>query len=112
MPHGTWIKESPVSVTVCDAHGIILEMNDKAAATFQKDGGSALVGTNVLDCHPEPSKSQLKEMLKAQSTNCYTIESGGKRKLIYQVPWYENREYRGLVELSFEIPSEMPHFIR
>ena len=112
MPHETWTKESPVSVTVCDADGIILEMNDKAAATFQKDGGRALIGTNVLDCHPEPSKNQLKEMLETQSTNCYTIESGEKRTLIYQVPWYENCDYRGLVELSFEIPSEMPHFVR
>jgi transcriptional regulator with PAS, ATPase and Fis domain len=112
MPHETWIKESPVAVTVCDAHGIILEMNDKAAATFQKDGGRALIGTNVLDCHPEPSKNQLKEMLETQSTNCYTIESGGKRKLIYQVPWYDNRDYRGLVELCFDIPSEIPHFVR
>jgi len=112
MSHGTWIKESPVSVTVCDTRGMILDMNDKAVETFQKDGGRALIGKNVMDCHPEPSKSQLKEMLKTQSTNCYTIESGGKRKLIYQVPWYEHHEFRGLVELSFEIPSEVPHFIR
>ena len=112
MPNETWTKESPVSITVCDTHGIILDMNDKAVETFQKDGGRALIGTNVLDCHPEPSKSQLKDMLEKQTTNCYTIESNGKRKLIYQVPWYKNRDYAGLVELSFEIPSEMPHFVR
>ena len=36
----------------------------------------------------------------------------GVKKLIYQTPWYENGEFRGLVELSMEIPFEMPHYVR
>ena len=44
-----WIKEFPAAVTVCDEDGIILEMNDKAAKTFEKDGGYKLVGSNMLD---------------------------------------------------------------
>lgn len=31
------------AITVCDAEGIILEMNDKAAKTFEKDGSYRLV---------------------------------------------------------------------
>ena len=46
--HG-WIKEFPGAVTVCDSLGIIIEMNDKAAGTFEKDGGYALIGKNLLD---------------------------------------------------------------
>ncbi len=40
------------------------------------------------------------------------IGKNGVKKLIYQTPWIENGEFRGLVELSLEIPFEMPHFVR
>jgi len=107
-----WIKEFPSAVTVCDAEGIILEMNDKTAETFVMDGGLNLIGKNLIDCHPEPSKSKLLEMLKTQTKNIYTIEKNGKKKMIYQTPWYENGKYSGFVEISIDIPFDMPHFIR
>jgi transcriptional regulator with PAS, ATPase and Fis domain len=107
-----WIKEFPAAITVCDAEGIIIEMNNKSAKTFEKDGGLNLIGQNLIDCHPEPSKSQLKDMLKIHNTNVYTIEKNGVKKLIYQSPWLENDQYKGYVEISLEIPFDMPHFIR
>jgi transcriptional regulator with PAS, ATPase and Fis domain len=107
-----WQKEFQAAITICDANGIITYLNEKAVKIFEKDGGENLIGRNVLDCHPEPSKSQLKEMLLNQKTNVYTIEKNGTKKLIYQSPVYENGFYKGLVELSFEIPFEMEHFIR
>ena len=107
-----WVKEFQGAVTVCDREGIILEMNEKACKTFAKDGGAALVGKNVLECHPEPAKSKLKSMLAAGKSNAYTIEKNGIKKLIYQSPWYENGKYMGFVELSLEIPLKMPHFVR
>jgi transcriptional regulator with PAS, ATPase and Fis domain len=107
-----WVKEFSGAVTVCDPQGIIVEMNDKAAKTFGKDGGFALLATNVLDCHPEPARSKLENMLKEGSPNVYTIEKNGVKKLIYQSPIYENGIYAGFVELSLEIPIEMPHFKR
>ena len=36
----------------------------------------------------------------------------GQRKLIYQTPWRENGEVRGLVEISIVLPDEMPHYDR
>jgi transcriptional regulator with PAS, ATPase and Fis domain len=107
-----WIKEVSVAVTVCDAEGVITEMNDKSITTFQADGGAALIGQNLLDCHPEPSRTQVEGLLRDRITNAYTIEKAGKKKLIYQTPWYENGEFRGLVEMSLEIPFEMDHFVR
>lgn len=107
-----WVKEFPAAITVCDLNGIILEMNDKAAGTFAEDGGRGLIGKNVLDCHPEPARSQLEHMLDRQQKNVYTIEKKGKKKLIYQTPWYKDGVYTGFVELSIEIPFEMPNFIR
>jgi len=108
----TWIKEFQGAVTVCDPTGIVLEMNDKAALTFANDGGYELVGKNLLECHPEPARSHLLGLMAHQQVNVYTIEKKGKKKIIYQTPWYENGEYRGFVELSLELPLDMPHFVR
>lgn len=107
-----WIKEFPGAITVCDRNGIILTMNDKAIATFANDGGAALIGTNLFDCHPEPSRTKLRELMASEQTNCYTIEKKGIHKLIYQSPWYVNGEFGGLVEISVEIPHPLPHFVR
>ena len=112
MDKHSWIIEFPGSVTVCDKDGRIIEMNDAAVEVFAKDGGAKLIGTNVLDCHPEPSRSKLKEMMEAGRTNVYTIQKKGKKKLIYQAPWFEGSLYAGFVEISFEIPWDMPHFNR
>jgi len=112
MPMQDWLREFPGAITVCDADGIILSMNERAVETFAKDGGAALVGRNVLDCHPEPARSKLAAQLRGERVNVYTIEKGGVRKLIYQAPWYEDGTCRGLVELSLEIPETMPHFKR
>jgi PAS domain-containing protein len=110
-PHA-WVREFRGAVTVCDPAGVVLEMNDAAALVFEADGGRALIGRNILDCHPEPARIQLEEMLARREPNVYSIEKRGVKKLIYQVPWHRDGEYAGFLELSLEIPFEMPHFVR
>jgi len=112
MANLNWTKEFPAAITVIDAGGVIREMNDRAAAVFAADGGMALIGKNSLDCHPEPSHSKLVHLLKEPKPNIYTIEKGGARKLICQMPWYRDGEFAGLVEISIELPAEVPHFVR
>lgn len=112
MNHNLWIKSFTGAITVCDINGIILEMNDQAIESFQDEGGDKLIGTNVLNCHPEPARSKLAEMLKSHTSNIYTIEKHGLKKLIYQTPWYNNGVYAGIMEISLPIPSDIPHFIR
>lgn len=112
MSKPDWSTELPLAITVCDKDGVILEMNQRSIATFEKDGGAELLGTNVLDCHPEPSRTQLAEMLRTQAKNVYTIEKNGVKKLICQTPWYEQGEYKGFVELSIELPEGMKHMVR
>ncbi|MBO4645521.1 MAG: diguanylate cyclase [Bacteroidales bacterium] len=106
-----YFQQAPISVTICDKNGKILEMSDKAVTTFVKDGKS-LIGQSLLDCHPEPARSKLVAMLHDHNVNAYTIEKNGVKKLIYQMPWYEDGEFAGYIELSMEIPFEMPHFVR
>ena len=112
MTHHPWVQAFSGAVTVCDPDGVILEMNDKALQAFADQGGAALIGTNMLDCHPEPARTKTRELLDSRRTNVYTIEKRGQKKLIYQAPWYQGGQYRGFIELSLELPAEMPHFIR
>ena len=108
MTEHQWVKEFPGTIEVCDSNGTLLEMNDRA----KERDGQELLGTNILDCHPEPARTKLKQMLESGRPNIYTIEKRGKKKLIYQVPWYADGEYAGFVELALEIPETMPHFVR
>jgi transcriptional regulator with PAS, ATPase and Fis domain len=107
-----WIKEFSAAVTVCDKNGIILEMNNKSASTFAKDGGFELIGKNLYDCHPATAAKKIEELITEKKINIYTIEKNGVKKLVYQAPFWENSELKGLVEIVLEIPFEMPHFIR
>ncbi len=111
MDKYAWVEEFVGSVVVCAPDGIILEMNEKAVTLFQKRGGKLLLGSNLFDCHPEPARSKLKQLMEQRRTNIYTIEKKGVKKLIYQAPWYVNAEYRGFVEIGIEIPAATPHFI-
>jgi transcriptional regulator with PAS, ATPase and Fis domain len=112
VKHYPWAHEFPGAVTISDAHGIILEMNEKAAEVFAEDGGMDLIGSNIFDCHPEPARSKLIELYKTNKINAYTIEKNGKKKLIYQAPWFNQGQFAGYVELSLEIPFDLSHFIR
>lgn len=100
------------AITVCDREGIVVYMNERSKAVFAKSGGGDLVGKSLIGCHPEPSRSLLMKMLAEPTPNSYTIEKNGIRKMIHQTPWMENGEFKGVVEMSFEIPMEMPHHIR
>jgi len=107
-----YIKELNAAITVSDVEGKIIEMNDKAAKTLANDGGYELIGKNLFGCHSEQSNNIIKSLITENKTNVYTIEKNGVKKLIYQTPWYDNGELKGLVEISIEIPFEMPHHIR
>ena len=110
--NAAWVDKFPGSIMVCDREGIILEMNEEAGAQYRKHGGRALIGRNLLDCHPGASREKLAGMLADRITNCYTTEKNGVRRLVYQTPWYEGDEYKGYMELSLELPAEMPHYLR
>ncbi|MFH0734780.1 MAG: PAS domain-containing protein [bacterium] len=112
MNNTNWQNEFPSSITVCDKEGIIIYMNKKALETFKDEGGERLIGSNVLDCHPEPSRSQVKSMLENGKPNSYTIQKKGKKKLIHQSPYFEDGKFAGLVEISIEIPETLNNFVR
>jgi len=112
MPNDLWTKELPFAITVCDKVGKILEMNDKSIKTFSKYGGQKLLGQSLFVCHHGEASDKLASLLESGKINCYTIEKDGIHKMIYQSPWFENGVYMGFVELSLELPSDVPHFVR
>jgi PAS domain-containing protein len=107
-----WIKEFPAAIVVCDPDGIVIEMNDKAAKAFAKDGGHALIGRNMSECHPASCRVKLERLMESRQPNVYTIERNGIKKLIYQSPWFLKGEYAGFVQISMEVPFDIPHFVR
>lgn len=107
-----WLESLPCAVTVCDATFRILYLNDRAAEVNAKDGGRSLVGKNLLDCHPPDAQEKLRKVWASGRPNVYTIEKDGVRKVIYQSHWRRNGKAAGLVEISFELPANTPHFVR
>jgi len=107
-----WLKEISAAVTICDTQGTIVYMNEKSEQVFKSDGGKDLIGTSLFDCHPEPALTKLRTLLSEGNTNVYTIEKNGKKKMIYQTPWRNKNAIEGMVEISFEFPDEISHFVR
>ena len=90
-----YLKE--VAITVCDKDGKILDMNTRSAD---------------VNSHGQKILAILKDLLENEKLNAYTIEKNGVKKLIYQVPWYDDGKFGGLIEFSIPIPFEMPHYVR
>lgn len=106
-----WAEQMNCAVTVSNAEGIIIYMNEKSRNTFAKYGD--LIGKRLLDCHPtERARTMIQHLMETGGTNSYTIDKNGIKKMIYQTAWRENGKVAGLVEISMEIPQEMPHYIR
>ncbi len=107
-----WFQQLPCSVTVCDKEYTILYLNDRAAEVNAKDGGKSLIGRNLMDCHPPEAQEKLRRVMASGRPNVYTIEKNGTRKMIFQSHWKKGDEFAGLVEVTFELPSFIPHFVR
>jgi transcriptional regulator with PAS, ATPase and Fis domain len=107
-----FIEKLDGAVIVTDSEGTLIYMNERAIRNFEKEGGGSLLGSRLSECHSDRSNKIIEEMIRTRSNNVYTIEKKGKKKLIFQSPLIADGEFKGLVELSLEIPFDMPHFIR
>ncbi len=107
-----WSESVGAAITVTDARGTIVEMNARSRETFAADGGSALVGRSVFDCHPEPAAAKTRALYAGRQPNHYTISKNGQKKIIHQLPWFEDGVFAGYIEISIPIPDALPHFDR
>jgi transcriptional regulator with PAS, ATPase and Fis domain len=113
MPDDTsWSEDLAAAVTVTDADGTIIGMNARSRATFAADGGAALIGKSLFDCHPEPALGKTRALFAERAPNHYTVTKNGQRKIIHQLPWFREGRFAGFVEIAVPIPDELPHFER
>mgnify|MGYP002677349887 CR=1 FL=1 len=110
MENYEWAKEMNCAVTVCDAEGVIIYMNDKSRETYKKEGD--LIGKNLFACHSERSREIIRHLLETGGSNSYTIEKQGLHKVIYQTAWKKDGKVAGIVEISMVTPADMPHYVR
>lgn len=78
-----WVDDFPGAVTVSAKDGTILHLNEAASQVFERQGGAALAGSDLMACHKEASRAIIRALADAD-----------------------------LVELSMPIPPELPHFDR
>ena len=105
-----WADELDCAVTICDAEGKILYMNNKSRETFARHGD--IIRHSLFDYHPAHAIEKIRHMLATGESNSYTISKLGKKKIIHQTPWRRDGKISGLVEFSIVIPEEMPHYVR
>jgi len=107
IPMHEWVEEFPSPITVCDVHGIIVAMNSASRLNFAQQGGEALIGTSLFDCHPADSNKIIRKMLQKEFAQTYITENKGKKRLVNQSPWYKDGILAGLVETIVDIPGDV-----
>ena len=107
-----WFEELPCSVIVCDRKYKVLYMNDRAAMDHADDGGRALVGTDLMACHPPDAQVKLRKVLSSGHPNVYTTEESRRKKLVYQGQWKKGGRVSGVVQLVIELPRDTPNHVR
>jgi hypothetical protein len=113
MQENKWVKTFPAGIMAADAQGTITDMNDRCAETYRKDGGYGLLGKSAIHCHKGAALEKATRLWAEQEFNVYTITKNGKKKLIYQAPWFIDDEFAGMVELSLPLPDgDLPHYDR
>jgi transcriptional regulator with PAS, ATPase and Fis domain len=112
MDKHAWYKVFPGAITVTDEKGTVIEMNDASARMFNKDGGYEVMGRNAITCHPERTQPKVRKLYETASANIYSITKNGKKQLVYQVPYFIEGNFSGIVELCLDLPEGIPHFDR
>ncbi len=101
------LNELPGSVTICDKDGVIVSLNEQAVKQYRAQGGLELIGRSVFDCHPEPARTKVRELMAAQRQNLYFSGKEGQRKIVFQSPWYLGEEYAGFLDITIDLPPEI-----
>ncbi len=110
MENKDYLKGLNLAITISAKDGEVLYQNDESI-TVNGD----VRGRNMMGCHNERSQQIIRHLIDDAATNVYTISKKGKKKLIYQTPWYEDDAKQivgGLIEFSMVLPDEMPHYDR
>ena len=105
-----WAEALTCAVTICDADGRIIFMNQKSRETFARHGD--IIGKNLFEYHNPDSQAKIRHMLATGDDNTYKVVKNGVTKLIHQTPWRIDGKIAGMVELSIVLPEDIKTIIR
>ncbi len=103
------LEADRAAVVICDLEHTIIYMNPTAIRRYDKWGGAALLGKNLLDCHNEKSREMITKAVDwfrsdAGHNIVYTFHNAKENKDVYMVAlrddsgnligYYEKHEYR------------------
>lgn len=103
------VEQDLCAVVICNLEHEIIYMNPAAAARYAKQGGAALVGSNLLDCHNAQSREQIHKVIAwfqegIDHNRVYTFHNEKENKDGYMIAlrdetgtligYYEKHEYR------------------
>ena len=103
------IAQDKCSVVICDTEHKIIYMNPAAIENYKKQGGDALVGKSIFDCHNKKSVEMIEKVVawfgQDKSNNLvHTFYNQKQNKDIYMVAlrdsnenligYYEKHEFR------------------
>ena len=103
------LEQDRCAVVLCDLGHTIIYMNPAAGERYAKNGGMALVGKSLLDCHSPKANEMIKKVVawfgESQTHNLiYTFRNEKENKDVYMVAlrdddenligYYEKHEYR------------------
>ena len=103
------LEADRAAVVLCDLTHTIIYMNPAAIMRYEKWGGAALLGRNLLDCHNEKSCEMIRKVMDwfrmaPDHDLVYTSYNPKENKDVYMVAlrnedgeligYYEKHEYR------------------
>lgn len=103
------IEQDLCAVVICDLSHKILYMNPAAVKRYAKNGGAALVGRSLLDCHNARSREMIERVVawfgeRRENNRVFTTHNERENKDVYMVAlreedgtligYYEKHEYR------------------
>lgn len=113
MQDKIWFKNFPGAIIAADAAGVVIDMNDRSAESYKNKGGYNLIGKSAIDCHHGESLEKARAIWNKPDLNVFTVTKNGKKKLVYQTPFFEDGKFTGMVELVLPLPDgEIPHYER
>lgn len=105
------VDQDLCAVVICNLEHEIIYMNPAAKTRYAKQGGAALVGSSLLECHNTQSREQIQQVMSwfQESTDhnrIYTFHNEKENKDVYMVAlrdqngsligYYEKHEYRDM----------------
>ena len=106
------VEALPAEVAVREAAGIPSGINACVGLLFKDAGDRCRPGSEVLVCHPEPSRTKFPGTLAFQTSNAYLNTNKGEKRFFFLSPWYQGGRFAGFAEKSFEVPGKIPQLVK